>query len=134
MTESLRRAGPPVAWAVVAFWVVSGVWAFLAPRSFYDRLATFPPYNVHFIHDIGAFSIGLGVAIALAVAMVGRWHPARSALVAVGVGSILHLLSHVLDYEIKPSVTDLLGLGLFTAITFVAASSFAADGRDDPSA
>ena len=123
-----------MAWVVVAFWLVSGVWAFLAPRSFYDSVAGFPPYNVHFIHDIGSFSIGLGLTIVLVLVMADRWHPARSVLVGVGVGSTLHVLSHVLDYEIKPSVTDIAGLAIFTALTFVAASSFGVGGRGDPSA
>jgi hypothetical protein len=30
------------------------------PHSFYDNVATFEPYNRHFLHDIGAFTIGLG--------------------------------------------------------------------------
>ena len=123
----IRRFAPALAWAATAFWLVSGAWAFLAPRSFYDRLATFPPYNVHFVHDIGALSIGLGLTIALVLAMADRWHPARSVLVAVGIGSTLHVLSHVLDYDSKPSVTDLLGLGLFTAMTFAAAAGFDRD-------
>ena len=134
MSPSLRRYGPALAWVATAFWLVSGAWAFLAPRSFYDRLATFPPYNVHFVHDIGAFSIGLGLTITLVLVMADRWHPARSVLVGVGIGSALHVLSHVLDYDIKPSVTDVLGLALFTVVTFLAASSFEAGGRGDPSA
>ena len=123
-TTSLRRLAPALAYVAAAFWLVSGVWAFLAPRSFYDRLATFPPYNVHFVHDIGAFSIGLGLTIVLVLVLADRWHPARSVLVAVGVGSSLHVLSHVLDYDLKPSVSDVLGLSLFTVVTFVAAAGF----------
>ena len=34
--------------AVIA---AQGVWAFLAPRSFYDVLAEFEPFNAHFIRD-----------------------------------------------------------------------------------
>src|SRR3954454_20441528 len=124
MTTALRRVAPALSWVVVAFWLVSGVWAFLAPRSFYDKVATFPPYNVHFVHDIGSFSIGLGLAIVLVVALADRWHPARAVLVAVGVGSVLHVLSHVLDYDIKPSVSDILGLSLFAVATFAAAAGF----------
>ena len=121
MTTALRRVAPVLSWVVVGFWLVSGVWAFLAPRSFYDTVATFPPYNVHFVHDIGAFSIGLGLAIVLVVVLADRWHPARSVLVAVGIGSTLHVLSHVLDYDLKPSVSDIAGLAMFTALTFFAA-------------
>jgi hypothetical protein len=124
MPAALRRFAPAMAWLVVAFWIGSGAFAFLAPRSFYDAVAEFPPYNVHFVHDIGAFSIGLGLTIALVVVLADRWHPARSVLVGVGVGSVLHVLSHVLDYDLKPSVSDIAGLALFTAVTFVAAAGF----------
>jgi hypothetical protein len=107
-----------IAWLVVGFWALSGAWAFVAPRSFYDQVATFPPYNVHFIHDIGAFSIGLGAALALVMVMANAL---RAVLLAVAIGSTLHVLSHVLDYDIKPSVADIAGLSLFTALTWVAA-------------
>lgn len=32
----------------------------IAPRSSDLTVATFPPYNQHLLHDIGAFQIGLG--------------------------------------------------------------------------
>ena len=102
---------------VAVVWILNGLWAFLSPRSFYDRLATFPPYNVHFLHDIGAFSIGLGAVIALA--LVG-WSALRSALVGVGIGSAVHVVSHLVDYERKPSVSDIALLGAFTVVTVAA--------------
>ena len=34
--------------------VGSELWAMLAPESFYAAIATYPPFNRHFIHDIGA--------------------------------------------------------------------------------
>ena len=37
-----------------AFFIGPGLWAFFDPESFFDELATFDPYNEHFIHDIGA--------------------------------------------------------------------------------
>ncbi len=42
-----------------------GLWAFLSPASFYDSIAVFPPYNQHFIHDLGALQVGLGAAMML---------------------------------------------------------------------
>ena len=113
----MRRLAPSAAWVFAAVWVLNGLWAFAAPRSFYDTVATFPPYNVHFVHDIGAFSIGLGAVLALASL---RWSALRAALVGVGIGSTVHLVSHVVDYDIKPSVTDLVGLGLWAAIMLAA--------------
>jgi hypothetical protein len=115
-----RRWAPVVGWLFAVVWVLNGAWAFVAPRSFYDTVATFPPYNIHFIHDIGAFSIGLGAVIGLAMGMK-RWSAPKSALMGVGIGSAVHLVSHIVDYDIKPSVTDLIGLGLWAAITLAAA-------------
>jgi hypothetical protein len=42
-----------------------GFWAFFAPRSFAEQIATFPPYNHHLLHDLGAFQIGIGTAVLL---------------------------------------------------------------------
>ena len=84
-----RRWAPYAGWVFAVVWVLNGLWAFVTPKSFYDTVATFPPYNVHFIHDIGAFSIGLGAVLGLAMGMK-RWSAAKSALVAVqgGGGSV----------------------------------------------
>ena len=38
----------------------AGLWAMVDPHGFYANAATYPPYSRHFIHDIGAFQIGLG--------------------------------------------------------------------------
>jgi hypothetical protein len=57
---------------VAALGVISigaGLWAMVAPHSFYDQAATFPPYNRHFIHDIGAFQVGLGSCLIAALAL-----------------------------------------------------------------
>lgn len=123
---SLRRVSwSTIAAAVVAaFWLLSGVWAFVSPRSFYDELATFPPYNVHFIHDVGALSIGLGAVLGFTVAGLSAW---RAALLGVGVGSAVHVVSHVVDYDIGGSVTDIVGLIVVTVVTIAAA--FAEPGR-----
>lgn len=117
----MQRFARPVAWFVVVFWMASGLWAFFAPQSFFDTLATFPPYNVHLIHDIGAFSIGLGAVIALALTGMSAM---RSALLGVGVGSLFHVASHVIDYDQKPDPLDVVGLVIVTALTFVAAFAF----------
>jgi hypothetical protein len=91
--------------AVVAglFFVASGVWAFADPRSFFDALAQFEPYNAHFIRDIGAFQVGLGAVLLLALRV-------EDALVAglggVGVGSAVHTVGHWLDRDLggQPTV------------------------------
>ncbi len=50
--------------------IALGVWAMVGPRSFFAALATFEPYNQHFLQDVGAFQIGLGVVLLLAAVPV----------------------------------------------------------------
>ncbi|HVE63854.1 MAG TPA: hypothetical protein VNB94_08645 [Mycobacteriales bacterium] len=55
--------GTAVALGVLTFGL--GVWALIAPRSFFDTIATFEPYNRHFTHDSGALQMGVGAALLL---------------------------------------------------------------------
>jgi hypothetical protein len=78
----------------VVFFVGSGVWAFGWPQSFYDVVASYPPFNAHLFRDIGAFLLGLGAAPLGALA----WRDARFvALLGGTVAAALHWLSHVID-------------------------------------
>lgn len=90
-TRSFSRV---VAGAAGVFFAVAGIAAFVAPAAFFEAAATFEPYNAHLIRDIGAFQVGLGVVLLLAV-----W--IDDALVVTlggaGVGSIVHSVGHVLD-------------------------------------
>jgi len=117
----MQRFARVAAWAVAFFWLGSGLWAFLAPQSFFNQLATFPPYNEHLLHDIGAFSIGLGAVIVFALA---RMSALRSTLLGVGVGSLFHVASHVIDYSQKPDPADVVGLSLVALLTLAAAFAF----------
>ena len=74
-----------------------GVWALMAPASFYDSLATFEPYNRHFLQDIGAFQIGLGAVLLLATRTTDAL---TVALTGVGIGSAAHLVSHVVGLDL----------------------------------
>lgn len=40
---------------------IAGIWALLAPRSFAGAV-NFPEHE-HFLHDVGAFQIGLGAML-----------------------------------------------------------------------
>jgi hypothetical protein len=91
-----------------------GAWALLAPRSFFDVVATFPPYNLHLLHDVGALQIGVGVSLLLAAA---NQPPA-----IVGLGGFLafeglHVASHVIDRELGGQpVRDITFLVFLTAV------------------
>lgn len=103
-----------------AFLIGFGLWAFLAPQSFFDQLAAFEPYNVHFLHDIGAFQVGLGAVLALA-AFPDRVDGLAAALLGVGAGGLLHTVGHVMDSDLGGSpATDIPTFGIL-AVALLAA-------------
>ncbi len=101
------------------FFLAPGVWAFAAPHSFYDQLAPFPPYNRHLLHDIGAFQIGIGVALLLAL----RWSDARFVVFAgAAAGATVHVLSHFVDHDRGGKDTDVFVFGAVAVLLVVAAA------------
>src|SRR6266567_9511929 len=93
--------------------LASGLWAMLAPDSFYAVVATYPPYNRHLIHDLGAFLLGLGVTFGLALALSDALLVALSGNAIAGVA---HFVSHVVDRELGGQPTDPLTIGLFALL------------------
>ncbi len=99
------------------FFLLPGIWAFFNPQSFYDELATFPPYNEHLIHDIGAFQIGIGVSLLLAAV----WNDARGvALGGAAAGAVAHVLSHVIDHGEGGKDTDVFVFGALALLLLLA--------------
>lgn len=82
----------PVAGA--GFFLLFGAWAFLAPRSFFENIAPWDPYNQHFLGDAGAFQIGIGVA--LLVSFTGA-KGSSVALAGAASAATVHALSHIID-------------------------------------
>ena len=113
--RSDRFASAAAALGAAAF-LPFGVWAMVFPRSFFDRLAQFHPYNQHLIQDIGAFQIGLGVVLLLA-ALRPHFDGLALALLGAGVGAAAHVASHVVGHDLggKPA-SD---IPLFTVIALV---------------
>lgn len=95
------------------FLLASGVFALLAPEAFYTLAATYPPYNRHFIHDIGAFMLGLGAGLALALVSTDAL---LVALAAAAVGGVAHFVSHVTDRELGGLPTDPITFGVFALV------------------
>ena len=79
--------------------IAVGVWAMVDPVSFFEAIATFEPYNQHFVQDLGAFQIGLGAVLLLA-GVPGRADGLTVALVGVGVGAALHAVSHIVGRDL----------------------------------
>lgn len=98
--RTARAAAALGAFAFLPF----GLWAMFEPRSFFERLAEFHPYNQHFLQDVGAFQLGLGAVLLLA-AIRPHLDGLTVALLGTGVGASAHLVSHVVGQDLggKPS-------------------------------
>lgn len=97
-----------------------GAWAMLSPRTFFESLARFDPYNQHFIQDIGAFQVGMGAVPLLAVA-TRPGDLLASALLGTGLGAALHALSHVIGMDLGGSpAIDLPVFGGLAALLLIA--------------
>jgi len=90
-----------------------GLWATVAPRSFYDD---FPglgrswvslngPYNEHLVRDVGAWALALCVLLVAAA-----WTMTRPMLITAGVAmtvaAVPHTLYHLRHIDTYPSSTD----------------------------
>ena len=105
---------------VGVFYVVFGVWAFVAPLNFFSTIATFAPPNVHLFHDLGAFQIGFGLALILPVALRA---PVRVPLIAVLVASILHVISHIEDVRLGGNPTTAIAVLTLVCVALAVALS-----------
>ena len=115
-----RRVPRAVAVIVGLGFVALGVWAMVDPRSFFDALARFEPYNQHFLQDIGAFQVGLGAVLLLA-GVPARANGLAVALVGVGVGAALHVVSHVVGRDLGgPPATDIPSFAALAALLLAA--------------
>jgi len=102
----------------VAF-VALGLWAMVDPLSFFDALAVFEPYNQHFLQDISAFQVGLGAVLLLA--STPRADALAVALVGVGVGAALHVVSHVIGRDLGGTPeTDIPAFAVMAILLLVA--------------
>ncbi|HUF32959.1 MAG TPA: hypothetical protein VMN58_07085 [Acidimicrobiales bacterium] len=97
------------------FFLATGLWAMVAPRSFFDALATFEPYNQHLIQDIGAFQIGLGAVLLLAA--LTRLDALATALGGVGIGSAAHVVSHAVGTDLGG--TPAMDIPVFSVLTLL---------------
>lgn len=81
-----------------------GIWCVLDPPSF-ARAVGFVEHQ-HFLHDVGAFQIGLGITLLLALI----WADALAvALAGFIVANTVHTVNHLMDLDLggrPPSVAD----------------------------
>ena len=113
MTKSetaASRTTSAVARALVGFLalteVIIGVWALLAPASFYRSfpgagqawVSLLPPYNEHLITDVGELSLALAVVLG-AAAITGQWLLSSVAIIAFAVYTVPHMIFHSFHLE-----------------------------------
>jgi len=95
--------------------VAAGVWSLVAPRSFADFVRF--PFHEHFLHDVGAFQVGTGVTLLLALAW--RDGPAL-ALAGFLAGNTIHAVNHAVDLDLGGRVSDPWLLAAASLLTLVA--------------
>ncbi len=103
-----------------AFFLAFGLWPFLDAQSFYDEVADFEPYNPHFLHDIGAFQIGIGAT--LAAALWRRTDAIFAALAGAGAGASFHSIAHIRDHGMGGAGTDPYIQGLVAVLLLAGAA------------
>jgi hypothetical protein len=95
--------------------LAAGIWAGIAPRSF-ARFVAFP-YHAHFLHDLGAFQLGIGATLLLALA----WRDAPTvALAGFLVANTLHTISHATDLGVGGRASDPYAIGILSLLAAAA--------------
>jgi hypothetical protein len=102
-----------------------GVWAQVAPRSFYDRFPGFGhvwvgvdgPYNEHLLRDVGGLNLALAIVIIAAAVTLSRRAIVTAALAALayGIPHVSYHLSHTDGIATGDVVSSVGGLVLFVA-------------------
>ncbi len=113
--------------------IVTGAWAVVAPKHWFDNfpgigptlVAAEPPYNAHLASDAGAGFLAAGIAVAVA-AILGRQMLLVFALAIYAVGAVPHVLYHAINPAPALSNAEntvsvmMLATGLAAAVVFVA--------------
>lgn len=113
-------------WLLVASQVVVGLWAQLAPLSFYDDfplpghpwVALLPPYNEHLVRDVGGLSLALTVVLGAAAVRPDR-RSTRVALVAFLVYTVPHAVfhtAHLVHFPAGDAIGQTVGFGVEIAV------------------
>src|SRR3954449_9674646 len=110
--------------AIGPAWV--GIWATLAPRSFYDDfpgpsswVAPLGAYDEHLVRDVGAFQLGLLVVLLFAIVTLER-RVVQAALVASLVAGLPHLIYHLTATGALSTANNVLSLAGLAAPVVVA--------------
>ena len=108
---------------------MAGVWALLAPQSYYDDfpgggrswVLAFPPYNEHLVRDVGGLTHSLAVLLVFAAIILER-RLIQAVSVAAMVYAVPHFAFHVAhleEWSTGDQVAGTVALVLFMAIPLV---------------
>ena len=108
-----------------------GMWALLAPMSFYRSfpvpghawVSLLPPYNEHLTRDVGELSLALAVLL-VAAAVTGQRLLSAVAIIATAVYAVPHAVYHALHLEGCPTgdaVAQMVGIVLRLVVIAVVA-------------
>ena len=108
-----------------------GMWALLAPMSFYRSfpvpghawVSLLPPYNEHLTRDVGELSLALAVLL-VAAAVTGQRLLSAVAIIATAVYAVPHAVYHALHLEGFPTgdaVAQMVGIVLQLVVIAVVA-------------
>jgi hypothetical protein len=76
-------------------YLLTGLAMIFAPQWFYDNIGNFPPYNRHFLGDLGTFTVPFGVGLLFAFRDPSRHH---LVIGATALASLLHALDHLYEH------------------------------------
>ena len=99
--------------------LVVGLWALLAPRSFYedfplpgrDWVSALGPYNEHLVRDVGSLNLALGVLLAAAAILLER-RLVRASLVAWLAYAMPHSVFHLTQLHHYSPFDNLANIGV----------------------
>jgi PPOX class probable F420-dependent enzyme len=92
-----------------------GVWCLIDPRCFAEVVG-FPAHE-HFVHDVGAFQVGFGVTLLLALV----WSDALATVLAgYVVANTVHTANHIVDLDLGGSALQAWALGAASVLLIVA--------------
>jgi PPOX class probable F420-dependent enzyme len=114
-TDRGRRFVLAVTLLAGLFMTAAGVAALLAPSWFAD--ATGYARHTHFVHDAGAFQLGIGITLLLALA----WRDGLAlALAGLLAANATHAVNHAVDLDLGGRAWDAWGLAALSLVTAAA--------------
>lgn len=93
MTERTMRA---VLGLLGAYHVITGGLALFAPGTFFDEIGRYGAENLHYVGDVGSFTLAYGIALLLAVGRRSWWVPM---LTLGAIWYALHAFNHAFDTD-----------------------------------